>query len=257
MSLNFRWLGAAGIELKVGEQLLTIDPFFTRPSLVGLMRPVEPNAALIAAKIQRYTAVLVTHAHWDHLMDVPEVVVQTGAMVYGSHNTCQLLRLLGVPAIQVNEIHVGDTFTMGTFKIKVIQGQHSWIPFSHWFNGEIKPGLQPPLRLQDYRMDTCLGYSINVDDMHLLVCSAKPEPAGVLFAVAQETKAYYLDLLLGARPQIFIPIHWDNFTRPLGKSLKRFTRPGRMNLDKLTDLAGKLVPGVRVVIPEIFREYTL
>jgi L-ascorbate metabolism protein UlaG (beta-lactamase superfamily) len=32
MSLTFRWLGVAGIELKTGEQILAIDPFLTRPS---------------------------------------------------------------------------------------------------------------------------------------------------------------------------------------------------------------------------------
>ena len=31
MSLKFRWLGVAGIELKAGEQVLVIDPFITRP----------------------------------------------------------------------------------------------------------------------------------------------------------------------------------------------------------------------------------
>ncbi len=40
--------------------------------------------------------VLVTHAHWDHLMDVPDVVLNTGATALGSANTCQLLALLGV-----------------------------------------------------------------------------------------------------------------------------------------------------------------
>jgi L-ascorbate metabolism protein UlaG (beta-lactamase superfamily) len=256
MSLKFRWLGVAGIELKAGEQVLAIDPFLTRPSLIGLIKPVLSNTKLVMEKIPHCDGILVTHPHWDHLMDVPTVIQHSGAIAYGSSNTCRLLNLLGVPGSQVREVHVGDSISMGAYVVEVIQGQHSWIPFSRWFNGEISADLQPPLRLQDYRMDISLGYRIEVDGIRVLVCAAQSQPADVLFMVAQESMEYYRDLFSKMQPSVVVPIHWDNFIRPLNKPLHNFTRPGRMQLSQLTDLIHTLRPEATVIIPEIFREYT-
>ena len=257
MSLTFRWLGVAGVELKTGGQVLALDPFFTRPSITRMLGPVSPDPSLAAEKLPECNVVLVTHSHYDHLVDVPEVLRHTGAVAYGSPNTCRLLRMLGTPEAQVNEVQVGDKLLLGAFKVEVINGQHSPIPFGWIFNGRLRPGLQPPLRVQDYRMDVCLGYCITVMGMRVLICAAEPQPAQVLFTVAQESKKYYLRLFKGVQPRIFIPIHWDNFTRPLNKPLRRFTRPGRLRLWVLAMLARQTVPWVNVIIPEIFREYTL
>ena len=257
MSLIFRWLGVAGVELRVPNQVLALDPFFTRPSLMGLLRPVIPNVDLVAEKLPVCDFVLVTHSHWDHLMDMPEVLRQTGAIAYGSTNTCHLLRLLGVPESQMVEIHMGEMMSLGEFKVEVIEGQHSPIPFGRLFNGNVRPDLQPPLRLQEYRMDVCMGYCIQVCGIRVLVCAKQPQPADLLFTVAQEPRDYYLRLFQGVQPHTVVPIHWDNFMRPLSKPLRRFTRPGRMQLSQLTNLAQQTLPQVNVIIPEIFREYTL
>lgn len=257
MSLTFRWLGVAGVELKAGGQVLALDPFFTRPSLVEMLHPVSPDLSLLTEKLPECNVVLVTHSHYDHLLDVPEVLRHTRAAAYGSANTCHLLKLLGVPEAQVNEVRVGDKLSLGAFKVEVIKGQHSPIPFGRIFNGRLRAGLHSPLRVQDYRMDTCLGYCITVMGMRMLVCAAEPQPAEILFAVAQESRKYYLRLFEGVQPHTFVPIHWDNFTRPLHKPLRRFARPGRIPLWQLTRLARQTLSGVNVIIPEIFREYTL
>jgi L-ascorbate metabolism protein UlaG (beta-lactamase superfamily) len=257
MSLTFRWLGVAGTALNAGGQVLALDPFFTRPSIIQMLQTLSADPSLAAEKLPECQFVLVTHSHYDHLMDVAEVLRYTGAVAYGSKNTCQLLRLLGVPISQAHEIHQGDKLSLGIYEVEVIAGQHSWIPFGSIFNGSLQPGVHAPLRAQNYRMDVCMGYRITVMGSRLLVCAAEPQPADVLFAVAQESKGYYLRLFNGVQPHTFVPIHWDNFTRPLSKPLHRFTRPGRMSLWQLTRLARLTLPGINVIIPEIFREYTV
>ena len=257
MSLTFRWLGVAGMELNAGGQVLVLDPFFTRPSLIDMLRPVRPDPSLAAEKLPECQFVLVTHSHYDHLMDVPEVLRQTGAVAYGSPNTCQLLHVLGIPSSQLQEIQIGNKLSLGSFKVEVIAGQHSWIPFSSIFNGSLRPGLYPPLRAQDYRMDVCLGYRITVMGFILLVCAAEPQTADVLFAGAQEAREYYLRLFKAVQPRIFVPIHWDNFTRPLSKPLRRLSRPGRMQLWQLVGLARQVLPYANVIIPEIFKQYSI
>lgn len=255
MSLVFRWLGVAGVELRAGDQVLAIDPFFTRPSLLQMLKPLQVDEHLALEKLPACDYLLVTHPHYDHLMDVAVIVRHSGAMVFGSANSCQLLRLLGVPPGQVGEVHQGDVLSLGAFKVEVIAGQHSPIPMGHIFTGNLRRGMEPPLRVTDFRMDTCLGYRVTAAGIRLLVCAREPLPADILLAVAQEPKAYYVNLFQDAAPGTFIPIHWDNFTRPLRKPLRRFSRPGRMPLWQVTHLARQCLPHVQVIIPEIFKEY--
>ena len=55
----FRWLGTAGIELTVKDQVLVIDPYFTRCSFWKVwVGRVRPDKALIAEKIRRCDFVL-------------------------------------------------------------------------------------------------------------------------------------------------------------------------------------------------------
>jgi L-ascorbate metabolism protein UlaG (beta-lactamase superfamily) len=257
VSLTFRWLGTAGVVLNFEDQGLAIDPFFTRPSILQMLQPLVPKPNLIEGRLPECHFVLVTHSHYDHLLDVPEVLRNTGATAYGSPNTSQLLSISGIPSSQVHEVALGDKLSCGRFEVEVIRGRHSTIPFGGIFNGPLRHGLQPPLHAWDYRMDICLGFCITVEEIRLLVCAAEPQPAEVLFAVAQEPKDYYLKLFQGVDPHTFVPIHWDNFTRPLDKPMRRLARPGRMSLQKLASLAQQSVPRVTVIIPELFKEYRL
>ncbi len=81
----FRWLGVAGIELRVNEQILALDPFLTRPPFRRMwFGRVRSDSALVVTTIPQCNVILITHAHHDHLMDVPEIIQQTGATAYGA-----------------------------------------------------------------------------------------------------------------------------------------------------------------------------
>lgn len=257
MSLSFQWSGTASLVFKAGGQVLAIDPFFTRPSLTTLLRPLAPDGELVAEYLPRCDFVLVTHSHYDHLLDVSEVMRQTDAVVFGSANTCHLLAIVGAPVPKTTEITVGERLVLGSFEVEVIRGQHSPIPLAKLFNGPFRLGLEPPLHAWDYRMDLCLGYRIMVNGIRLLICAGDPHAADLWFAVAQEPQRYYRDMLQGIHPRVIVPIHWDNFTRPLSKPLRRFTRPGRLSLQNLEVLAHQILPGCRVIIPEVSKEYTI
>jgi L-ascorbate metabolism protein UlaG (beta-lactamase superfamily) len=255
VTLTFRWLGAAGLVISAGGKVLAIDPFFTRPSLFKLLRPIKPDPAFARRYLPKCDYVLVTHAHYDHLLDVPEVLRLSGATAYGSPNTCQLLSSVGIPDSQVRAIGVGDRFALDPFSVEVIQGQHSWIPLGQLLNGSLPTHIQPPLHAWDYRMDRCLGFSIDVQGIRLLICAAEPRPAEVLFMVAQEPTQYYLRMFKGVKPKTFVPIHWDNYTRALELPLRKLIRPGRISLRRLVGLAQQTVPGCQVILPEVCREY--
>lgn len=270
--LQCRWLGVAGVELSAGGQTLVIDPFFTRFPLWRMWPGrVRPDRDLIAATLQRCDHVLVTHAHWDHLMDVPHVALNTGATVAGSRNTCQLLEVLGVPPGQIREISAGERLSLGAFHVEVLPAQHGRTPVDRYINGPLRSGLKPPLRAFDYRMDACFSFLVHVGGYRLLIGPGENPveslPADMLFVGVFKTMpdppAYYATLLRRVTPAVVIPYHWDDLFSPLSRPLRpmfqlpewAFPPLRRVDLAAFSRMIAHMAPGTRVLVPEIFRVY--
>jgi L-ascorbate metabolism protein UlaG (beta-lactamase superfamily) len=269
-TLQFRWLGVAGMELSTDEQVLVIDPFMTRPPWRRMWwGRVRSNSALVAATVPRDDFVLVTHAHWDHVMDVPDVLRQTGATAFGSPNACQLLAILGVPAERLHEIKAGDHLSLGTFRVEIFSAEHGLVLGRPWAIGPLAPHLRPPLRLRDYRMDACFSFLIEVGGLRFLDWSSErphaAPPADVLFVKPHQERAYYKALLRVVQPRVVIPIHWDVFMRPLSRPLRPMLIPprlawpplARVDLAAFGQLVKQIAPEAQVIIPEVLRLYEL
>ena len=267
-TVRFRWLGVAGIELRVNEQVLAFDPFLSRPPFHRLwFGRVRANTTLVERTISQCDVILVTHAHHDHLMDVPDIIRQTGAIAFGSSNTCQLLAILGVPGEHFYEIKVGDQFTLGQFHIEVLPSEHLKVP--GFASGPLSPELRPPLRIRDYRMDTCFSFLVQIGDQRWLnwssIRSEPALPANVLWVTSRADAAYYEALLAVVQPRLILPIHWDDLFRPLSKSVRPYWKPPRLgfpplereNLADFRHIIKQITPEAKVFIPEIFRLYDL
>ncbi len=265
-SLTFRWLGVAGIELISNEHTLLVDPFFTRPPFRKvLLGRVNPDEELVSRHIQTGDLILITHSHYDHLMDVPVVARKTGATVMGSGNTCRLLEICGVPVEQLRQIQSGDQFSLNGFNVKVFPSQHIRLPI--YRPGQLKPKLRPPLRLVDYRMDESFSYLIHIDGLRVLLWSGNSangaEKADILFTYFMGKPPFYRALLNKVQPSLVIPIHWDNLFRPLTRPLKPSWRPPRLGFpawfrarpEAFTRTLAHLSPSARVLVPEIFKTY--
>jgi L-ascorbate metabolism protein UlaG (beta-lactamase superfamily) len=267
---EMRWLGVAGIELRANEQILVIDPFVTRPPLRRMWwGRVRSDTALAAATVPHGDFLLVTHAHWDHVMDMPAVIDQTRATAYGSPNTHQLLAILGVPEERLQEIKVGDRLTLGTFQIEVLPAEHGLVLGRPFATGSLAPHLRPPLRMRDYRMDVCFSFLIEVDGLRFLDWSSEQihsaPPADVLFVKPHQERAYYEVLLDVVQPRVLIPIHWDDFMRPLSQPLRPMLKPprlafpplARVDLTAFRQMIKRIAPQTQVFLPKIFRLYKL
>jgi L-ascorbate metabolism protein UlaG (beta-lactamase superfamily) len=267
-TLTFRWLGVAGIELMVDEQILLVDPYFSRISFWHQwFGSVHSNSALVRGLIQRCDYILVTHAHWDHLMDVPEVAEFTGAVVFGSSNTCQLLRVLGVANEQVREIHSGAELTLGPFAVRTFSAQHKNAP--GFLPGQVAPNLRPPLRARDYRMDACFSFMITAEKIGLLTDPgdrpARADPADILLVSPRYDFAQLQPLVQRVLPKVIMPNHWDDFWRPLSKPVRPMIGPPaksippmrRVDLSQFRRTIERIDPRVKVFIPDIFTPYRL
>jgi L-ascorbate metabolism protein UlaG (beta-lactamase superfamily) len=270
-SVAMRWLGVAGIELSVDGRTLVIDPFVSRPPARRLWAGrVASDGALVAEKVPYCDVVLVTHAHWDHIMDVPEVARRTGAAVYGSPNACALLQALGVAPAQLHRLAAGDRLRLGAFAVEVLPAVHRTALGRPIFTGPLRRELAPPLRLRDYRMDLDFSFAVGAAGYRLLAWSserAAPAVAADILCVKPfaTRPAFYAELLRAVRPRLVIPIHWDGFLRPLSKPLRPMLRPPcwsmrplrRVDLAEFRQVIQGIAPGTAVFVPEIFRSYDL
>lgn len=268
IEIGFRWLGVAGIELITNGQVLINDPFLSRfPTRKIWFGRLRPDQALIAEKIQRCDYVLVTHAHWDHIMDVPDVIRNTGAMAFGSSNSCRLLAVCGVPQEKIQAIRAGERLALEAFQIEVLQVEHRTIP--GFLPGPLPCALKPPLRARDYRMDGCFSFLIIVHGRRVLtdpgVCPEDAVAADVLFVFPGMEYKYYVSLLDIVQPKIVIPYHWDDLFRPLSKPLRPYWKLPRwtlaplqrLNLVEFKAMIERIAPGTSVFEPEILCGYDL
>ena len=261
-------MGVGGFELVYAGQRLLIDPFFTRiPLWKQFFGRLQPDIELIERYAPPADHILVTHAHNDHLLDVPSIALHTGAVVYGSPNTCRLCQLLGVPEAQIRLIEPGEALNLGPFRVEAVLAKHIWVPI--FTPGPLSPNLHPPLRALDYRMDEDYSYHIQVNGLRLATEPGDP-PANlpdldVLFVLPYRRTAYYRTLLRESRIKRVIPTHWDDFWRPLSKPILAQRNPPGMAWPPLArmDMAAwkrkieQIAPGVKVLLPEIFVEYDL
>jgi len=210
--------------------------------------------------------VLVTHTHYDHVMDVPAVMRHTGATAYVPPNGCSLLRAHGIPSRQIRVIAAGDVLELGPFGVTAYAAEHVRLPGVD--AGAVAANLDPPLRLRDYRMDVCLSLLIRAGGLSILRGStlSGPEiPADVLFVGADGSPSQYERLLRCTSQPVIIPLHWDDFFRPLSQPIRTRLSPARGNgliprrisLARFRATVKQVAPSAMVVVPEPFRTYDL
>ena len=280
MKLSFRWLGVAGIELHADGRVLAVDPYFTRIRFrqLWLGRP-RPDVELVQRYLPHCDDILITHSHHDHLMDAPAVIAGTGAKVYGSPNTCALMHACGVPESFIHLVKPGAVMELGAFHVIALE-EREHARLGGYAVGAIPPGLKPPLRAGDFRMDYGLSYRISVGGVQLLteIClhphgclrPTDARPVDVLFTgpylgKAAEEEAHYREVLERYRPRVVVPIHCDDMWRPLsappvgqleptGKVFPPLARFDHLRFKRLIE---GIRPQTHVFLPERLEFYDL
>ncbi|MEX0277790.1 MAG: metal-dependent hydrolase [Ruegeria sp.] len=113
--MNIIWLGHGSYRIEAGGQVLLIDPWLTgNPSL-----PEDRHADAVAGA----THILLTHTHFDHVVDVLPLAKQLGVPVVGQYD------LMGYWAeaenIETIGFNKGGTVNLNGVKVSMVPASHS------------------------------------------------------------------------------------------------------------------------------------
>jgi L-ascorbate metabolism protein UlaG (beta-lactamase superfamily) len=242
--LRATWLGVSTVLLDDGETAVLTDGFFSRPGpvrvLLGRVRPDRRRilAALTRAGIDRLAAVFVVHSHYDHALDAATVAELTGARLLGSASTRHIARGHGFPLDRFDEVALGEPVSFGAFLLTALPARHT--------PGDLSPGridapVRPAARARDYRTGECFSLHVRHGDdavvvhasTHFLPGALAGKRADVVFlGIALLTRqdedfrdAYWRETVTATGARRVVPVHWDDFTRPLDRPLRAIPHP--------------------------------
>jgi L-ascorbate metabolism protein UlaG (beta-lactamase superfamily) len=286
--IALRWLGTAGWEISDGSTIILIDPYLSRLNgprppgagsagtpmpgdtrkLYGWDDAAVPDEAVVDAHIQRANFILVTHTHYDHVLDVPYIAAKTRATVIGTESTQNVLRAYNVPEEQLITVRGGEDYDFGAFSLKVIPSLHSPLDRKHYFSSETAPtGMKAPLTLRQMHPEGgTLAYLVRFHGHQILAFGGmnyieremqglKPDLVLVGAAGSHRELYDYCGRLMRALqfPALVLPTHWDNFTAPYEASQQTSIDALQSFLEEMKAAS----PKTKVIVPKYFEPIAL
>jgi L-ascorbate metabolism protein UlaG (beta-lactamase superfamily) len=239
-ALTATWLGVTAVLLSDGAHAILVDPFFTRPRGFGkLVRNAEiaPDEALIKdglarAGVTELDAVLVSHSHYDHSMDAGVVARLTGARLGGSPSTLNVGRGAGLGEERLVAMRPGEARTFGSFEVTFVESRHAGASGGRP-TGDILAPLAPPARFLDYKQGGTYSILIRHPQGSVLHHGSAGFVPGALagrradvvllgIALLPDLGGYLAEVVDAVGARRVMPLHWDDFTRPLDATLRPF-----------------------------------
>ena len=125
MGVTLDWLGCATFRLQVDDFVLFLDAYMDRV-------PAAPPVGLAAPEVDRADAILVGHAHFDHIAGAEVIAANTGAKFVGSTESTRLIASAGVDKAQLLPSQGGERHRLGAgVVVNVYPSLHSCI----WVGG--------------------------------------------------------------------------------------------------------------------------
>ena len=214
--------------------LILIDPYVSRFGLfrIGLGLPLSADQDLIRWWVKGWgadtiKAVIVSHSHFDHAVDAPYFALESGALLLGSESTLNIGRGAGLAEERLNLVQPGQAIKLGDFSLTFIESRHGPALFGRIpYPGTIERPLIPPRPARDYKLGDTYAILIQHPSGTILHHGSAGYLPGmydgveadvVLLGIAGrgDTGAYLNKVPLKVKALMVVPIHFDDFFRPL------------------------------------------
>lgn len=243
------FLGTSSLLIDDGETQLLTDGFFSRPSIwktaFGKVSSDEEEIkyVMLLAGIKNLKGIFVCHSHYDHSMDAPFIANATGAKLYGSKSTLNIGRGGGVQEEKLVPFEPGKKLEIGKFRITVLNSKHT-PPFKILGKTNAadpdRPHLEAPLsqpaKAEEFIEGGTFDFLVEHGKTSFLIKGSTNFIEGawknlkvdtVFLGIAMLGKLepefqnqYYQETVGTVKPKLVVPIHWDNFFKPLSEPLE-------------------------------------
>ena len=227
--MKVKWFGTNALEFQCEDGTdFMIDMYVSR----------NREQLNIPSEVEKYVTsipswVLMTHAHWDHLADMPQIIAKTNTVLYASATACNIMRALKVPEANLREIHYGDHLELpGGVTVDVIESRHKGQA------GEASGYAEPPSReslatANNWRCGEVFAFLIHADGRCILnagsanfVDTGKPVSCDEFFCGISRWEEGFPELIQrNVRFSTLIPTHHDEFRKPLSEFVLRGDLP--------------------------------
>jgi len=258
-----------GYQFEANGHALLVDPYFTRAGLtaIAFQQRLEPNETRISFGLRhvrpRVDAVLVTHSHFDHLLDVPEIMKRTNARLIAGATAVNLMMSCGLDRSLV--VEPGFTRAIGPWRIRVLPSAHDrifgWLPFR---GTKTHPGTCPA-KASDWRLGEPMAFLIEASGKRIYVDSGgtpevlpppqvTPVDLAILGVALPDSRRRLRAAIERLRPKYVLPSHQDDFFSPVERGFV---------FGKLTDFPGVMRPFQRheitshLILLDYFRPWTI
>jgi L-ascorbate metabolism protein UlaG (beta-lactamase superfamily) len=260
------YLGTNGYQFQFKDHALLVDPYFSRVDFwsVALGARIQPNTSRIDDALRhvapKVDAILVTHGHLDHLLDVPVVMSKTGARLIAAASSVELAKRAG--ASSGDAVTAGDVREVGPWKIRVLPATHDRLFGKVPFDETAPRSSGPPERAADWICGEPLAFLIEINAQRIYIDSGGtpaqlPPKVHVDLAIMgmalPDSRARLTAALDNLEPRYFLPSHQDNFFVPLdaGFQFGTLTDFSRVQRDCARANHGRLI------LLDYFRPWTL
>lgn len=227
-NLEILYLGTAGFVLKSNMRIIALDPYVSRPSLwTTLTKPLLSNTALLEQLIPQADDVLIGHAHYDHILDAPQLCHNTGARLIGSTASIMVGRAAGLPETQLLETQGRENIQCGNWQVRGLPSVHGKAAFGRIpLPGDMTEPPPWPPRFYHLKHGLVLNWLVDTGSLKIVhIDSAdfiEAELTGIqadivcLCAIGRQYRPNYVkDVVRLLKPKWIIPCHWDSMVTPI------------------------------------------
>ena len=258
--MKLKWLGTAGFEFKTGNHVFLVDPFVSRNQKSSPKQDIKPSDITNASQI------FISHSHFDHILDVPQIAMQANADIYCSDVAANLLKKHKVDKQQIKPFLIDkkkiafQNYTAQAFFSEHIKFDKKLI-FSLIFKKNIRLFKYFPL-FQRFPCGQVLSWRFFIEDKIVQFFGSAGSSLKELKKIGDKPIDILLLPLQGhsnicqiglsyvkyLKPKIVIPHHHDDFFPPISKTI---------NIKPFVDKIKKEHKDTIVIIPKMNESLTL